>query len=92
MMEFYVEKKVQISDEEFIQAANQTFVAFRLANSTDKGLKVMKNCAKYLNEKKRNDEAVKLLRFCYEESQADEKCYSQGEIFSMIIKALLEVN
>lgn len=45
-MDLYCEKKLDISDEEFIQAAHNTFIAFRLANSTDKGLKVMKNCAK----------------------------------------------
>jgi hypothetical protein len=52
----------------------------------------MKNCVNYLNDKKRNDETVKLLRACYEDSLADEKYYNQGEIVSIIIEVLLEVN
>lgn len=85
MMEIYIDKKVPISDEEFLQMTQTTFSMFRLASSTEKGLKIMKNCSKYdygnkryLMNNGRTEEAVKLLRSCYEESLEDEKCYSQG--------------
>jgi hypothetical protein len=47
MMEIYTEKKVAIADEQYLKLTHDTFVAFRMASSTDKGLKVIKNSAKY---------------------------------------------
>lgn len=45
MMEIYTDKKIEIPDEQYLKLTHETFIAFRLANSTDKGLKVIKNSA-----------------------------------------------
>lgn len=35
--------------------------------------------------------AIKLLKECYEESISDEKCYSQGDIFALMVELLLDM-
>lgn len=98
MMEIYTEKKVAIADEQYLKLTHDTFVAFRMASSTDKGLKVIKNSAKYqrfwlryLIARGKQDVAINLLQECYQESLSDEKCYGQEDIFLTMIEVMLEV-
>ena len=88
----YLDGHLNVPNKELSELTQQAFCQFRMANSTDTGLKLAGRVAKFFITKGDKTEGLGLLKLCYKEALEEEKTYGKDGAFDILVGTMLENN